>query len=51
VIFLIVGLAHGCRAAMGWPVLIGSHSVPVWASWVMAAGGLVLGVWGLKSKS
>lgn len=47
VIFALVALMHVLRLFMGWPLVIGSWSVPMWLSWVglVVAGGLsVLGL-------
>ena len=41
VIFAIVALLHLLRIYMGWPVVIGNWTVPMWVSWigfVVAAG-------------
>jgi hypothetical protein len=42
VIFAVVALFHLVRIYMGWPVMIGDWSVPMWASWIglAVAGGL-----------
>jgi hypothetical protein len=42
VIFMLVALLHLLRIYMGWPIAIGSSSVPMWASWIalVVAGGL-----------
>jgi len=42
IIFALVALLHLVRIYMGWPVVIGSWSVPMWLSWValVVAGGL-----------
>ena len=42
VIFALVALLHLLRIYMGWPVVIGSWSVPMWLSWIglVVAGGL-----------
>ena len=34
VIFAVVALVHLTRIAMGWPIVIGSWSVPMWVSWI-----------------
>jgi NADH:ubiquinone oxidoreductase subunit F (NADH-binding) len=41
-IFAVVALLHLVRIALGWPVVIGSWTVPIWVSWIglVAAGGL-----------
>ena len=42
VIFAAVALFHLVRIHMGWPVMIGHWSVPMWVSWIglVVAGGL-----------
>ena len=42
VIFAVVALFHLVRMYMGWPVMIGDWSVPMWLSWIglIIAGGL-----------
>ena len=42
VIFAIVAFIHLLRIYMGWPVVIGDWTVPMWVSWValVVAGGL-----------
>ena len=42
VIFAVVALFHLVRIYMGWPVMIGDWSVPMWLSWIglIIAGGL-----------
>lgn len=42
VIFAIVALLHLLRIYMGWPIVIGDWTVPMWVSWIalVAAGGL-----------
>ena len=41
-IFALVALFHLVRIVMGWPVVIGDWSVPMWVSWIglVVAGGL-----------
>jgi protein-S-isoprenylcysteine O-methyltransferase Ste14 len=41
-IFAVVALFHLVRIYMGWPVMIGDWSVPMWLSWIglIIAGGL-----------
>lgn len=36
IIFLVVGLCHGLRAVLGWPLLVGILEIPVWFSAVVA---------------
>ncbi len=41
-IFAVVALLHALRIYLGWPVVIGGWSAPMWVSWiaVVVAGGL-----------
>ena len=39
VIFALVALLHLLRIYMGWPIVIGSWTAPMWVSWI----GLVVG--------
>ena len=40
--FVLVALLHLLRIYMGWPVVIGMWTVPMWLSWIglVVAGGL-----------
>jgi hypothetical protein len=42
VIFVLVALLHLLRIYMGWPIVIGSWTAPMWVSWIgfVVAGGL-----------
>ena len=42
VIFAMVALLHLLRIYMGWPIVIGSWTAPMWVSWIgfVVAGGL-----------
>jgi len=42
VIFALVALLHALRIYMGWSVVIGSWTAPMWLSWIalVVAGGL-----------
>jgi hypothetical protein len=33
-VFSIVAVLQFSRAVMGWQVIVGSHSMPVWPSWI-----------------
>ena len=44
VVLLIVAAAHLYRAALSLSVTLGAWPVPMWISWVGAAGAGVLGV-------
>jgi hypothetical protein len=48
-VFLIIAALQAIRAVLQIPVQVGSHSVPVWASWlaVLVAGSL--GVWAFRT--
>ena len=50
VIFALVALLHLLRIYMGWPVVIGSWTAPMWVSWIglVVAGGL--SYFGLKFR-
>ena len=49
-IFLIIALVHLLRAILGWPVMVGSMMVPVWASWVAFLVAGYLSYQGLSKK-
>lgn len=49
-VFAIVAIAHAVRAIRALPLLIGTTSVPVWASWVAVAGAGGLCVWSLRAR-
>jgi hypothetical protein len=48
--FGLGGLAHFVRAALAWPLQIGTLAVPVWLSWLAAliAGGVC--VWAFRIR-
>ena len=50
-IFALVALLHALRIYMGWPVVIGGWSAPMWVSWIaiFVAGGLSYFALTLKS--
>ena len=50
-IFALVALLHVLRIYMGWPVVVGVWSAPMWVSWIglVVAGGLAY--FGLTLKS
>ncbi len=35
-IFLVVGISHGVRAILAWPLVVGTWDVPVWLSAIAA---------------
>ena len=47
VIFAVVALLHLLRIYMGWPVVIGDWSAPMWVSWIALVVAGVLAIWGL----
>lgn len=47
-IFTLVGLIHVIRFAQGWPVVLGSMSVPLWVSVVAALLSVGVAMWGLS---
>ena len=51
VVFGLITLGQGIRAVRQLPVLVGTTSIPVWASWmaVLVAGGLC--VWAFRSSA
>jgi len=48
VIFALVALLHLSRIYMGWPVVIGSWTAPMWASWIGLVGAGGLSYFGLR---
>ena len=49
-IFTIIALLQLTRAFAGWPVTIGTHSMPLWASWVAFAVAALLAWLGFKAS-
>ena len=51
-IFALVALLQALRLYMGWPVVIGDWSAPMWISWIaiVVAGGLSYFALTLKSQ-
>jgi len=45
IVFGVVAIAHGLRAALGGALIVGGFSVPVWMSGVAALGAGVLCLW------
>ena len=41
-VFALVALLHALRIYMGWPVVVGAWTAPMWLSWIglVLAGGL-----------
>jgi hypothetical protein len=48
-VFTVVAIAHGVRAARGLPLVIGAWQAPVSVSWVAVAVAGLLAIWGLRS--
>jgi uncharacterized membrane protein YccC len=44
VLFLLVALGHVVRMVMGWTVIVGTFTVPMWMSVVVIVVGVALGV-------
>ena len=51
VIFLGVASAHLIRAVLGWDVIIDGFAIPVWMSWVAAAGAGTLSWLGFSRRT
>jgi hypothetical protein len=49
-VFGIVAIAHALRFFLAWPVVIGSHTVPLWLSAVAAIVAGYLSVQGFRLK-
>ena len=47
-IFAIVAVIHIVRLTNGWPVQVGSRSIPMSVSWVGLVISAVLAIWGLN---
>ena len=45
-IFAFVALAHLARLAMRWPVVVGTHRVPMFISWIGLVVTGALAAWG-----
>ncbi len=47
IVFAIVALLHAVRLFTYFTVVLGSHTIPMWASWVglVVAGTLAIMVW------
>ena len=50
VVFAIVAIGHGARAAMGVPITMGATSVPIWISWAAFVFAGALSVWALRGQ-
>lgn len=42
-LFLIAAAIHGYRLYHGFDIVIGGNSIPLWASWIGAGAGAILG--------
>jgi len=51
VIFGLVAILHLIRVINGWAFLVGSWSVPMWASWLGTAVPAVLCLWAFRLAS
>jgi hypothetical protein len=51
VIFALVALLHLLRIYMGWPIVIGSWTAPMWVSWIGLVVGGGLSYFGLSHPS
>ena len=50
VVFALVALAHAWRAFQALPLQMGATSIPVWVSWLGAAGAGALSLWGFRAR-
>jgi hypothetical protein len=48
-VFGIVAIFHAARIWMGWPVVIGGWSVPMWVSWIGFIVAAVLSFFGFRN--
>ena len=48
VVFGLIALGHGIRAALQVPVQLGSTSIPIWVSWVAVVVAGVFCVWAFR---
>jgi hypothetical protein len=46
--FGLVALAHLLRVALGWPVTVGTYSVPTWASIIAVMVFALLAGWAVR---
>jgi hypothetical protein len=44
IVFLIVAAAHAYRLYAGFPVVVGTHDIPMMVSWIGGAVTAVLGI-------
>ena len=50
VVFGLIALGQGTRAALQVPAQLGSTAIPVWISWVAAVVAGALCVWAFRSE-
>ena len=50
VVFGLIALLHGIRAALQMPAQVGTTPIPVWVSWVAVAVAGALCVWAFRSS-
>jgi hypothetical protein len=50
VVFGLVALGHGIRAALQVPATLGSTPIPMWVSWVAVVVAGALCVWAFRSS-
>ena len=48
VIFALVALLHLSRIYLGWPIVVGSWTVPMWVSWIGLVVAGALSFFGLR---
>jgi hypothetical protein len=49
-VFLLVAVAHLCRAVTHAAIQLGSLALPVWVSWGVVLGAGTLGLLGLRAR-
>ena len=49
VVFGLIALGHGIRAALQVPATLGSTPIPIWVSWVAVVVAGALCVWAFRS--
>lgn len=49
-VFLVIAVGHLLRILNGWEAVIGSFTIPVWASWIAVILAGYLSYQGLKKK-
>jgi hypothetical protein len=47
-VFGVVAIVHTLRSVMGWEVMIGGWTVPMWFSWIAVGGSGLLSFMGLR---